>query len=218
MRNAARGGRDRLIGLDRSGARALAALIARSRQLLDARTQLLNSLGYHNVLARGFTLVRDAEGRMLRRAAEVSAGERLRTSSSPMAMFRPRPMPAIARRRRARNVSVRAAAKSRAHCYDETLRRLRADVYGDENQRHEAGRFAVMNRFERNLGFKGEARLEISRRRGAGADARPFRRRAVTGRTIPLDELRYWSVDLQEAYVDAAASLKRFREIHATPA
>ena len=38
---------------------------------------LLNSLGYHNVLARGFTLTRDAEGRMLRRAADVHRGERL---------------------------------------------------------------------------------------------------------------------------------------------
>ena len=32
---------------------------------------------------------------------------------------------------------------------------------------------------------------------------------AVTGRRIPLSELRYWNVDRQEAYVDAAASLKR---------
>jgi len=31
---------------------------------------------------------------------------------------------------------------------------------------------------------------------------------AVTGEQIPLDELRYWSVARQEAYVDAAASLK----------
>jgi hypothetical protein len=31
----------------------------------------------------------------------------------------------------------------------------------------------------------------------------------VTGKRIPLSELRYWSVDRQEAYVDAAASLKR---------
>ena len=30
---------------------------------------------------------------------------------------------------------------------------------------------------------------------------------AVTGAEIPLDELRYWSVERQEAYVDAAASL-----------
>lgn len=31
---------------------------------------------------------------------------------------------------------------------------------------------------------------------------------AVTGKIIPLDELRYWSVARQEAYVDAAASLE----------
>jgi hypothetical protein len=30
---------------------------------------------------------------------------------------------------------------------------------------------------------------------------------AMTGATIPLAELRYWSVARQEAYVDAAASL-----------
>ena len=29
---------------------------------------------------------------------------------------------------------------------------------------------------------------------------------AETGVAIPLDELRYWSVDRQEAYADAAAS------------
>lgn len=31
---------------------------------------------------------------------------------------------------------------------------------------------------------------------------------AVTGAPIPLDQLRYWSVERQEAYVDAAASLR----------
>ena len=31
---------------------------------------------------------------------------------------------------------------------------------------------------------------------------------AVTGARIPLHELRYWSVDRQEAYVDAEASLQ----------
>lgn len=77
VRNAARGGRDQLTGLDRSGRRAVSSLIARSRERLDTRTQLLNSLSYRNVLARGFALVRDPEGRMLRRAAEVSAGEHL---------------------------------------------------------------------------------------------------------------------------------------------
>ena len=36
---------------------------------------------------------------------------------------------------------------------------------------------------------------------------------AVTGRRIPLSELRYWSVDRQEAYADAEASLKRELEL-----
>lgn len=35
---------------------------------------------------------------------------------------------------------------------------------------------------------------------------------AVTGARIPLDELRYWSVDLQEAYATPEASLKRVLE------
>ena len=34
---------------------------------------------------------------------------------------------------------------------------------------------------------------------------------AVTGVTITLEELRYWSVERQEAYADAAASLEAER-------
>ena len=37
-----------------------------------------------------------------------------------------------------------------------------------------------------------------------------FVRCAVSGRPIPLDELTYWSVDRQEAYVDAAAAHEAF--------
>jgi hypothetical protein len=37
---------------------------------------------------------------------------------------------------------------------------------------------------------------------------------AVTGETIPLDELKYWSVARQEAYINAAASLKREMEVN----
>lgn len=40
-----------------------------------------------------------------------------------------------------------------------------------------------------------------------------FVRCAVTGLMIPLAELRYWSVELQEAYVDAAAALRRHDEL-----
>ena len=35
---------------------------------------------------------------------------------------------------------------------------------------------------------------------------------AVTGAQIPLEDLRYWNVDLQEAYADANAAFKRFQE------
>jgi hypothetical protein len=37
---------------------------------------------------------------------------------------------------------------------------------------------------------------------------------AVTGVQIPLEDLRYWSVDLQEAYANAEAANKRYRETH----
>lgn len=36
---------------------------------------------------------------------------------------------------------------------------------------------------------------------------------AVTGSRIPLHELKYWSVDRQEPYVDAEASLKAAQRI-----
>jgi exodeoxyribonuclease VII large subunit len=74
---AARAGRKRLVGLDRGGRRAIVASLARSRASLDAQAKLLASLGYQNVLARGFTLVRGVDGRMLRRAVEVRPGAAL---------------------------------------------------------------------------------------------------------------------------------------------
>jgi len=75
-----------------------------------------------------------------------------------------------------------------------------------------------MNRFERNIGFKGEAKLRYLNGEVQVVTPGDFVRCAVTGRTIPLEDLRYWSVELQEAYVDAAASLKRYRETHPIPA
>ncbi len=42
-----------------------------------------------------------------------------------------------------------------------------------------------------------------------------FVRCAVTGKPIPLDELKYWSVARQEAYIDAQSSFKR--EIEQNP-
>ncbi len=39
---------------------------------------------------------------------------------------------------------------------------------------------------------------------------------AVTGAAIPLHELRYWSIERQEPYVDAAASLTA-EQRHSSP-
>ena len=52
-------------------------MLTRSRARLDGQAKLLQSLGYHNVLARGFALVRDADGAMVRRASEVTGGAAL---------------------------------------------------------------------------------------------------------------------------------------------
>lgn len=40
-----------------------------------------------------------------------------------------------------------------------------------------------------------------------------FVRCAVTGAAIPLDELKYWSVERQEAYADIDASRRRELEV-----
>jgi len=40
---------------------------------------------------------------------------------------------------------------------------------------------------------------------------------AVTGAHIPLEALRYWSVDLQEAYANPAVALKRMQDTGKVP-
>jgi hypothetical protein len=41
-----------------------------------------------------------------------------------------------------------------------------------------------------------------------------FVRCAVTGKPITLEELRYWSVELQEAYVDAHTAMTRWQQVN----
>jgi exodeoxyribonuclease VII large subunit len=69
--------RELLIRFDRDKARALHTALDRARRRLDGQAKLLSTLGYHNVLARGFTLVRSADGAMLRHASEVKPGAAL---------------------------------------------------------------------------------------------------------------------------------------------
>ncbi len=66
---------ERLDTLTRRIERALAATLAQRRNALDANAKLLGTLGYHSVLARGFALVRKADGTMLRSARAVTPGE-----------------------------------------------------------------------------------------------------------------------------------------------
>jgi hypothetical protein len=68
-----------------------------------------------------------------------------------------------------------------------------------------------MNRMERP-GRAGEARLRYLDGDYQVLVPGAFVRCAVTGLDIPLDEVKYWSVARQEAYIDAAAALKRYRE------
>lgn len=69
-----------------------------------------------------------------------------------------------------------------------------------------------MNRIER-IDRSGEARLRYLDGDFQIVTPGSFVRCAVTGREIPIDELRYWSVERQEPYIDAAASLARHLEL-----
>lgn len=64
-----------------------------------------------------------------------------------------------------------------------------------------------MNRFE-GPGAR-EARIRYLDNDFQVINPGSFVRCAVTGKPIPLDELKYWSVARQEAYIDAQASFKR---------
>ena len=70
-----------------------------------------------------------------------------------------------------------------------------------------------MARIDRLFGLKSEARVRFKDGEYDILSPGDFVKCAVTGRQIPLTELRYWSVDRQEAYASAAISLARYREI-----
>ena len=69
----------------------------------------------------------------------------------------------------------------------------------------------MMNRYE-SPRFQGEARLRYLDGEIQIITNGAYVRCAVTGLPIPIDELKYWSVERQEPYVDAAAALKRHQE------
>jgi hypothetical protein len=74
-----------------------------------------------------------------------------------------------------------------------------------------------MNQMERDFRPQGLAEVEYLDSEFRIVKSGSFVLCAVTGTPIPLDSLRYWSVDLQEAYANPAIALKRFQERGLTP-
>lgn len=70
-----------------------------------------------------------------------------------------------------------------------------------------------MNRFERLFGLKGEAKLRYLDGEFQVLTPGDFVRCAGTGEPIALPDLRYWNVELQEAYVSAEVSFERYRAL-----
>ncbi len=71
----ARIGRDRLSGCLRRGDVAIQGTLARERTRLSQAARLAESLSHRSILNRGFALVRDADDRLVKRAAELGIGD-----------------------------------------------------------------------------------------------------------------------------------------------
>src|SRR5260370_21669605 len=94
-----------------------------------------------------------------------------------------------------------ANAKGKAGCFEHELWR----------------QVSAMNYVERDFRPEGLAELEYLDGEFRVVKPGSFVRCAVSGTPIPLDALRYWSVDLQEAYASPAIALKRLQEAGLTP-
>jgi len=72
-----------------------------------------------------------------------------------------------------------------------------------------------MNRIEKFFGVRNEAKLRYLDGEFEVLSPGEYVRCAVTGQPIALADLRYWSVDAQEAYSSAAISVQRYLELRA---
>lgn len=69
-----------------------------------------------------------------------------------------------------------------------------------------------LRKIESFLGFRTEARVYYGDGEYIVKGEGDYVRCAVTGAAIPLAALKYWSVDLQEAYASPEASVRRVLE------
>ena len=70
-----------------------------------------------------------------------------------------------------------------------------------------------MNKFDPSSGLPGLAKLIYGDGEFRVVEAGTFVLCAVTGQKILLDDLRYWDVDLQEAYASPEAVLTRKKDL-----
>ena len=70
----------------------------------------------------------------------------------------------------------------------------------------------MLNRFDRPSPMAGEAEVKYLDGDFRIVRAGAFVRCAITGVPIPLEELKYWSVDLQEAYSSPEVVMQRLEE------
>ena len=70
-----------------------------------------------------------------------------------------------------------------------------------------------MNRIDRLFGLRGEARVRYMHGEYQVLSPGDFVRCAVSGQVIPLGDLRYWNVELQEPYATPEISMKRYVEL-----
>ncbi len=70
-----------------------------------------------------------------------------------------------------------------------------------------------MNRIDKFFGLKNEAKVRYLDGEFEVVSPGDFVRCAITGQQIPLADLKYWSVEQQEAYASAEVSLKRYLEL-----
>src|ERR1700688_2486947 len=87
---------------------------------------------------------------------------------------------------------------------------------GDSSQPDRRWRPPLLNRYDRSPPMNGEAEVKYLDGDFRVVRTGAFVRCAVTGVPIPLEELKYWSVELQEAYATPEAVLQRDRVSHAS--
>ncbi len=66
---------ERIVVLGRRADQSVAVALERNRSRLAQAWRLADTLSYHSVLSRGFAVVKDAEGNLVKRAAAIAAGD-----------------------------------------------------------------------------------------------------------------------------------------------